>query len=227
LKGRVRYEMALVPSPKGAANIWVGVAPVRNREYRIFCTETHHALPERFPGSELDEAPVVGVSAFDALDFCEWFSPRAGLLDRELWKRCALAGETSRYWWGDDESVLAKGRLPLQQFRQSAKDQAGGRAASQSVGSQGHVRQCLGMDAAIRNRSGKAHRIGRKDQSAAGYDPWRSVQYRSWRTAGTTEGCRGEGREHRLSVHVDRVGCLHRRTRYASPHLLHDYALRS
>ena len=111
-KGPVGYEMTLVPLPggKAAGNTWVGIAPVRNREYRAFCTATHRAFPEYFQDSQIDEeAPVVGVSAFDALEFCAWLSSKAGLPDPTLWRHCALAGETGyKYWWGDDETLLKK-----------------------------------------------------------------------------------------------------------------------
>jgi hypothetical protein len=110
-KGPVQYKMALMHQCENKPGVvWMGVTPVRVREYRAFCKATRRAEPDYFGDSALDEdTPVVRVSAADALAFCEWLSPHAVLPDPELWRYCALAGNTQhKYWWGDDDSPLEK-----------------------------------------------------------------------------------------------------------------------
>jgi hypothetical protein len=73
-KGEIHYQMALVPSSKENPDttIWIGVTPVSVREYRAFCGATKRAEPEYFSDPTIDEeAPVVRISAADALNFWE------------------------------------------------------------------------------------------------------------------------------------------------------------
>jgi formylglycine-generating enzyme len=87
--------------------------PVTNREYASYL-ETSGAAPPRFWRDDrfthLDQ-PVVGVSWFDAVAYCEWLSERIGQrcrlpteAEREWAARGGLIG--SRYPWGNDEPAL-------------------------------------------------------------------------------------------------------------------------
>ena len=87
----------------------MAVLPVTNREYATFLAGTCHAQPgflrdERFnaPGQ-----PVVGVSWFDAVAYCQWLSELSGLryrLPTEAEREKAARGgiERARFPWGED-----------------------------------------------------------------------------------------------------------------------------
>ena len=86
----------------------VASTPVSNAEFAVFIEATGHE-PPRFWDNALFNAPtqpVVGVSWFDAVDYCEWLSDLLG-------RRCRLPTEAEReyaarggvegalYPWGD------------------------------------------------------------------------------------------------------------------------------
>jgi sulfatase modifying factor 1 len=87
--------------------------PVRNREYARYL-EASGAAPPRFWRDvrfNQPEQPVVGVSWFDAVEYCRWLGERLDLAcrlpteaEREWAARGGLAA--ARYPWGDDEPVL-------------------------------------------------------------------------------------------------------------------------
>lgn len=83
----------------------IGVTQVTNREYAAFVRATGHPLPPvSFPDPE---QPVVAVSWFDAVAFCDWRSiiegRRVRLPSEAEWECAARGGvEGMRYPWGDE-----------------------------------------------------------------------------------------------------------------------------
>jgi formylglycine-generating enzyme required for sulfatase activity len=81
---------------------------VTRREYSVFLAETGHAEPAAWsdPDFNDDDQPVVGVSWFDAVSYCEWLSRlRSETLrlptEAEWEKACRGGLEASDYAWGD------------------------------------------------------------------------------------------------------------------------------
>jgi formylglycine-generating enzyme required for sulfatase activity len=76
---------------------------VTNRQYRLCvmaraCTEPLYI--ERFEPADRSDHPVVGVSAFQAFDYCLWIGRR---LPTELeWERAARGSEGRSWPWGED-----------------------------------------------------------------------------------------------------------------------------
>ena len=87
----------------------VALLPVTNEEYARFVAETGHE-PSRFhddPAFNAPRQPVVGVSWFDAVAYCEWLSKRTGerwRLPTEAEREKAARGgvDGARFPWGDD-----------------------------------------------------------------------------------------------------------------------------
>ena len=87
----------------------VATAPVTNAEYAAFLGATGHEVPRFWDDSRFNapDCPVVGVSWFDAVAYCEWLG---GVLGR----RCRLptaaereyaargGAEDARFPWGDE-----------------------------------------------------------------------------------------------------------------------------
>ncbi len=103
----------------GVGAFAVALVPVTNSEYARFLAATEHELPgfwddERFT---MASAPVVGVSWFDAVAYCEWLSEvtgRACRLPTESEREYATRGGVGGvlYPWGDEpwtEGVHAPG----------------------------------------------------------------------------------------------------------------------
>jgi formylglycine-generating enzyme required for sulfatase activity len=94
--------------------IWVdafalGAWQVTNAEYSLFLQSTGQPPPPYWndPGFNDPEQPVVAVSWFDAVSYCEWISSVTGRrfrLPTEAEWECAARGGTegSVYPWGDD-----------------------------------------------------------------------------------------------------------------------------
>jgi formylglycine-generating enzyme required for sulfatase activity len=120
-------EMVLIPegtflmgSEDGMDNerplhhVWVdsfmiGKFPVTNKEYRIFVQESG-ALEPLFWHQEMfshPDKPVVAISWYDAIEYCNWLSGRTGenfrLPTEAEWERAARGDiEEKRYPWGDE-----------------------------------------------------------------------------------------------------------------------------
>jgi formylglycine-generating enzyme required for sulfatase activity len=82
----------------------IGVTQVTNRQYAEFVQATGHPLPES-PFVDPDQ-PIVAVSWFDAVAFCDWLSDVEGRrirLPSEAEWECAARGgvEGMRYPWGN------------------------------------------------------------------------------------------------------------------------------
>jgi Uncharacterized conserved protein len=91
----------------------IGVTQVTNAEYAQFANATGHPLP---PAPFVDpEQPVVAVSWFDALAYCQWLggvSARRVRLPAEAEWECAARGgvEGMRYPWGNELPSQADAR---------------------------------------------------------------------------------------------------------------------
>lgn len=105
-----------------AHRVWLSafrlaLLPVTNREYASFLDATGHE-PARFwldARFNAPEQPVVGVSWFDAVDYCAWLSQVTGrrwrLPTEAEREKAARGGLATAYPWGDDPGQ-AGGRFP-------------------------------------------------------------------------------------------------------------------
>ena len=81
---------------------------VRNRDYAAFVEATGHSAPRYWNDSNLNhpDQPVVAVSWFEAVEYCDWRSHRTGRRQRlpteAEWERAARGDrESLLYPWGD------------------------------------------------------------------------------------------------------------------------------
>lgn len=89
----------------------LGATQVTNAEYAHFLEATAHPAPPTWGSADLDDPaqPVVSVSWFDAVAYCDWLSGVAGRafrLPTEAEWECAARGgvEGALYPWGDEQS---------------------------------------------------------------------------------------------------------------------------
>lgn len=99
---------------------WIDVLPVTNFQYRQFTTATDYRIPciskdgggwqyawcqetGRYP-SGMDHLPVVFISYYDALAYCEWVGGR--LPSEYEWEVAARGAEAHRFPWGDTVDPL-------------------------------------------------------------------------------------------------------------------------
>jgi len=87
----------------------IGLHQVTNRQYAHFLDVTGHRQPKHWndPRFSNPEQPVVAVSWFDAVSFCEWLFQESGLQYRlpteAEWEYAARGGvEGSLYPWGNE-----------------------------------------------------------------------------------------------------------------------------
>jgi formylglycine-generating enzyme len=102
------------PCERPRHRVWIdGFAiargPVTNAEYRGYLEATAAAPPPWWGDGRFNhpEQPVVGVSWFEAVAFCEWLSARQGARVRlpfeAEWEKAARGGlDGARYPWGDE-----------------------------------------------------------------------------------------------------------------------------
>jgi formylglycine-generating enzyme required for sulfatase activity len=107
----------------------LGKYPITIAEYMHFVRQTKGNYPEWLEeGSEYhietgsdnyykninqnDNAPIVGISWYDANAYCEWLSKQTGdnyrLPTEAEWEYSARAGTTTKWSFGDDEALLEK-----------------------------------------------------------------------------------------------------------------------
>jgi sulfatase modifying factor 1 len=98
----------------------IGRAPVTNQQYARFLQATRTTAPRWWTDARFDhpEQPVVGVSWFEAVAFCEWLSRDTGLLHRlpteAEWEKAARGGlEGARFPWGDERPSTSSFAGPL------------------------------------------------------------------------------------------------------------------
>jgi sulfatase modifying factor 1 len=99
----------------------IGICQVTNAEYALFANETGHPLPPT--PFVLPEQPVVAVSWFDAVAYCEWLGGISGRrirLPTEAEWECGARGgaDGRRYPWGNelppqDDARCADGPDPV------------------------------------------------------------------------------------------------------------------
>jgi formylglycine-generating enzyme required for sulfatase activity len=90
----------------------IGKYPVTNEQYAEFVKEAKHPAPKKAgwfgqnpPKDKLDH-PVVGVSWYDALAYCQWLSEKTGRVYRlpteAEWEKAARGTDGRSYSWGDE-----------------------------------------------------------------------------------------------------------------------------
>lgn len=77
-------------------NYYIGKYEVTVQDYRAFCEATGHHMPELPPWGWIDEYPVVNVTWYDAVGYCEWLSKLTGrnyhLPSEAQWEFAAIGG---------------------------------------------------------------------------------------------------------------------------------------
>lgn len=90
----------------------IGKYPVTNAQFEEFVQETSRLVTpnmgwdgQRAPKDCLDH-PVVGVTFFDAIAYCQWLSGKTGrkytLPNEAQWEKACRAGGQTLYPWGDE-----------------------------------------------------------------------------------------------------------------------------
>ena len=90
----------------------MAVLPVTNADYVRFLAATDHEVPRSWDDAcfNAPDQPVVGVSWFDAVAYCDWLSAATGAtwrLPTEAQREKAMRGgsEGRRFPWGDDAGL--------------------------------------------------------------------------------------------------------------------------
>jgi formylglycine-generating enzyme required for sulfatase activity len=105
----------------------LAVLPVTNEDYASYLSTTGGEAPRFWedPAFNHPRQPVVGVSWYEAVDYCQWLRAATGanyrLPTEAEWERAALGGEDWRkYPWGETSFEDTGGR-----FKQDATWQVG------------------------------------------------------------------------------------------------------
>lgn len=98
----------------------MAVEPVTNVAYAAFLAATGHEPPRFWDDAAFNHPrqPVVGVSWFDAVDYCEWLSDATGarcrLPTEAEWEKAARGGvEGAKYPWGELAFDGSDGRFEM------------------------------------------------------------------------------------------------------------------
>jgi len=82
---------------------WIGKYPVTNAQYKAFVDATGYAPPEHWEGGQIpagkENHPVVHVSWYEAVAFCEWAGLR--LPTEAEWEKAARGTDGRTYPWGN------------------------------------------------------------------------------------------------------------------------------
>jgi formylglycine-generating enzyme required for sulfatase activity len=110
-------------------DFYMGKYPVTIAEYMHFVRDTKSNYPEWLEeGNEYniktgtndhykkmnltDNAPIIGISWYDAKEYCKWLSKKTGknyrLPTQKEWEYSCRAGTTTKWSFGDDEKELKK-----------------------------------------------------------------------------------------------------------------------
>ncbi|HEV8573592.1 MAG TPA: formylglycine-generating enzyme family protein [Dehalococcoidia bacterium] len=105
----------------------MAVLPVTNEDYAAFLSVTGHERPRFWDDTAFSgpRQPVVGVSWYDAVAYCDWLSGVHGMRFRlpteAEWEKAALGGvDGAKYPWGDEPFNGEGGR-----FKQEATWEVG------------------------------------------------------------------------------------------------------
>ncbi len=90
---------------------WMARYPITNARFQYFAIETGHSPRKGGGPVGQDNSPVVGLSWYDALNYCGWLSQRSGLavtLPSEAeWEKAARGTDGRRYPWGERDPTPA------------------------------------------------------------------------------------------------------------------------
>jgi formylglycine-generating enzyme required for sulfatase activity len=89
---------------------FIGKYPVTNTEYQAFVRDAGHDPPRGWDGQDFPEGkgdhPVVNITWFDAVAYCEWLSQNTGknyrLPSEAEWEKAARGTDGQIYPWGDE-----------------------------------------------------------------------------------------------------------------------------
>jgi len=120
---------------------WIDLCPVTNAQYRRFCEITGYRPPKYWTEGRLrdPEAPVVGISWYDAYKYGAWAGK--SLPSKDQWEKAARGRNGRIYPWGDEfdaakaafggedpedlKSIPAAGKHPEGASEFGAQDMAG------------------------------------------------------------------------------------------------------
>ena len=91
-----------------SAPYWLAKCPVTNAQYRDFVEATGHRAPNRWDDAQFShpDQPVVGVSWWDASEFCRWIEGR--LPTEAQWEYACRAGTTTPFAIGDGNNISSE-----------------------------------------------------------------------------------------------------------------------
>jgi len=90
----------------------IGKYPITNAQYEQFVRSTSHSVAPGmgWAGQQIHEGteklPVIGVTWYDAMAYCEWLSKKTGrkytLPNEAQWEKVCRGGKNALYPWGDE-----------------------------------------------------------------------------------------------------------------------------
>ncbi len=88
----------------------IGKFPITKREFRFFLKASEYKLESDYDMSgKADKSPVVNVSWYDAISYCDWLSSvtglKCGLPTEAEWEKAARGVDGRKYPWGNDFMV--------------------------------------------------------------------------------------------------------------------------
>jgi formylglycine-generating enzyme required for sulfatase activity len=92
----------------------IGRYPVTNAEYQIFVRDAGYPVPRSWDGGSYPDEdgshPVVGISWYDAMAFCEWLKGKTNkpyrLASEAEWEKAARGTEGRIFPWGNEKDYL-------------------------------------------------------------------------------------------------------------------------